>query len=99
MFKYTVVLALAGMFALGVPSKTTSTDGFWQVDARHSDAQLITDGTTDYGKTKINVALGIARVNGKMILNDGDPSKCPASSFGSIRLPLGRPLSTRTESF
>jgi polyisoprenoid-binding protein YceI len=75
MFKYTVVLALAGIFALGVPSKTTSTDGSWQVDARHSDAQLITDGTTDYGNTKINVALGVARVNGKMILNDSDPSK------------------------
>jgi len=75
MLKYTALFALAGIFALGVPSKPSSTGGSWQVDARHSDAQLITDGTTDYGKTKINVALGFARVNGKVTLDDGDPAK------------------------
>jgi polyisoprenoid-binding protein YceI len=76
MFRYMTLFALAGIFALGgVPSKPTSTDGTWQVDARHSDAQLITDGTTDYGKTKINVALGVARVNGQIILDAADPTK------------------------
>lgn len=75
MFKYTALFALAGIVVLGVPSKPASTSGSWQVDARHSDAQLITDGTTDYGKTKINVALGVARVNGKVTLDDTDPSK------------------------
>jgi polyisoprenoid-binding protein YceI len=75
MLKYTVLFALAGLFAVVVPDKPASTSGAWQVDARHSDAQLITDGTTDYGKTKINVALGVARVNGKMTLDDADPAK------------------------
>jgi hypothetical protein len=59
MSKY-MLFALAGIFALGVPTRPASTRGSWQVDARHSDAQLITDGTTDYGKTQINVALGVA---------------------------------------
>jgi len=75
MLKYTALFALAGIVVLGVPSKPTSTSGSWRVDARHSDAQLITDGTTDYGKTKIDVVAGIARVHGKMTLDDGDPTK------------------------
>jgi polyisoprenoid-binding protein YceI len=49
--------------------------GSWQVDARHSDAKLITDATTDYGKTKMNLTLGYARVNGRVTIDDGDPSK------------------------
>ncbi len=76
MFRFMTLFALAGIFALsGVPSKPTSTDGLWQVDARHSDAQLITDGTTDYGKTKMNIALGVARVNGKITLDEADLTK------------------------
>src|SRR5271157_5118432 len=79
MSKHMAVFAVAVTIALGVlalgAKEPASLAGSWQVDARHSDAQLITDGTTDYGKAKINVALGVARVNGKMILNDGDPSK------------------------
>jgi len=78
MFKNTVLVALAGVFALGVASKPASTGGSWQVDAHHSDAQLITDATTDYGKTKIDVTLGFARVNGRVELNNDDLSK---SSF------------------
>jgi polyisoprenoid-binding protein YceI len=49
--------------------------GSWQVDARHSEAKLITDATTDYGKTKMNLTLGFARVNGRVTIDDGDPSK------------------------
>jgi hypothetical protein len=45
------------------------------VDTRHSDAKLITDATTDYGKTKMNVTLGFARVNGKVTIDDSDPTK------------------------
>jgi len=76
MFRYLTLFALVGIFALGgVPTKPTSTDGSWQVDARHSDARLITDGTTDYGKTKINVALGVARVNGQITLDEADLTK------------------------
>jgi len=67
MSKHTVVFALAmvaiGVLALGA-NKTTSMAGSWLVDARHSDAQLVTDGTTDYGKTKIDITLGFARVMG-----------------------------------
>lgn len=78
MLKYTVLLAVAGMLAMGAPSKPTSPAGSWQVDAHHSDAQLITDGTTDYGKTKIDLILGFARVNGRVELNNDDLAK---SSF------------------
>jgi hypothetical protein len=49
--------------------------GSWQVDTRHSDAKLITDATTDYGKTKINVALGYARIRGDFKIDDADPAK------------------------
>jgi polyisoprenoid-binding protein YceI len=75
MLKHAALFALVGVFALGVPDKPTSTEGSWQVDARHSDARLITDGTTDYGKTKIDVALGVARVNGRITLDNADPTK------------------------
>jgi len=75
-FAAAVILAL-GVLALGIP-KQPSVAGSWQVDFRHSDAQLVTDGTTDYGKTKINVTLGFARVNGTLKFDDADPAK---SSF------------------
>jgi len=45
------------------------------VDAHHSDAHLTTDGTTDYGKTKINITVGIGRVEGELKVDDGDPTK------------------------
>jgi polyisoprenoid-binding protein YceI len=74
MFKYMVVFAVAGILTMGAANKSNPTSGSWQVDTGHSDAQLITDATTDYGKQKIDATLGFARVNGKMIL-DGDPTK------------------------
>ncbi len=73
-FAGAVILAL-GVLGLDVPSNPASTSGSWQVDARHSDAKLIIDATTDYGKTKMNVTLGFARVNGRMTIDDGDPTK------------------------
>jgi len=80
MLKHTAVFAVAvilGLAVLGLdaPNKPASMAGSWQVDTRHSDAKLITDATTDYGKTKINVALGYARIYGRVNLHDGDPTK------------------------
>jgi polyisoprenoid-binding protein YceI len=80
MLKHTAVFAVAAILALGVlgldtPNKPASMAGSWQVDTRHSDAKLITDATTDYGKTKINVALGYARINGDFKIDDDDPTK------------------------
>ncbi len=74
----TAAIAIVGAIALGVLSlgakKPASVTGSWKVDARHSDAQLITDGTTDSGKTKIDVTLGYARVMGEVRFGDGDPA-------------------------
>jgi len=83
MFKHKTVFALTGVLAMGVVAlggsqKTAYTPGSWQVDARHSDAHLTTDGTTDYGKTKINITVGIGRVDGDLKFDDGDPSKSSA---------------------
>ena len=80
MLKHTAVFAVAVILALGVlgqdaPNKPASMAGSWQVDTRHSDAKLDTDATTDYGKTKINVTLGFARVNGIVKIGDGDPTQ------------------------
>jgi polyisoprenoid-binding protein YceI len=87
LFAGAVFLAL-GVLGLSAPDKPASTSGSWLVDAHHSDAKLITDATTDYGKTKINITLGYARVNGVVRLDDIDPSKSsinfqiyPASSM------------------
>ncbi len=80
MLKHTIVFAVAVILALAVlgldvPNKPASMAGLWQVDTRHSDAKLIADATTDYGKTKMNVTLGYARIYGRVILGDGDPTK------------------------
>jgi polyisoprenoid-binding protein YceI len=75
MFRYAVVLAMAGIFNIGAANTSTPTSGSWLVDAGHSDAQLISDATTDFGKEKIDATLGFARVNGYMRLDDGDLTK------------------------
>jgi polyisoprenoid-binding protein YceI len=56
----------------GTPSPTTT--GSWQVDSRQSSAQVITDGTTDFGKKKVDFTLGFARVNGTITLDDANPA-------------------------
>jgi polyisoprenoid-binding protein YceI len=80
MLKHAVVFAAAVLLALAVlgldaPNKPSSIAGSWQVDVRHSDVKLVTDATTDYGKTKINVALGYARIRGTVSLDSADPTK------------------------
>jgi polyisoprenoid-binding protein YceI len=89
-FAGAVILAL-GVLGLDVPNKSASTSGSWLVDARHSDARIVTNATTDYGKTKIDVTLGFARVGGLIKLDDSDPSKSkvdfeiyPATSMSPI---------------
>ncbi len=71
-FAVVVVVAL-GILPLGAKAPA-SLAGSWLVDTRHSDAQLIVDGTTDYGKTKIDVTLGFARVMGALKIDDGNPT-------------------------
>jgi hypothetical protein len=46
-----------------------------EVRNHHPDVQLITDATTGYGKTIMNVTLGFARVNGSMKIDDDHPTK------------------------
>ena len=80
MLKKIAVIAVAAILALavlglGVSTKPASMAGSWQVDTRHSDAQLITDGTADYGKTKTDFTLGFGRVNGRLTIDDSDPAK------------------------
>ena len=79
MSKHMAVFAVAVTVALGIlalGAKTpASLAGSWLVDARHSDAQLVTDGTTDYGKTKIDVTLGFGRIMGALRIDDVNPAK------------------------
>ncbi|HVI09799.1 MAG TPA: YceI family protein [Candidatus Binatia bacterium] len=75
MLKYAVLLAAGAMLAAPGPHSPAPSTTSWQVDNGHSDAQLITDATTDFGKTKMDVTLGFGRVNGRMRLDQTDPSK------------------------
>jgi len=75
MLKQTVVLAFAAMLAATSSKAPTSPSGSWRIDTQHSDAQLIADGTTDYGKTKMDVTLGFGRITGTAIVNDEDATK------------------------
>jgi polyisoprenoid-binding protein YceI len=78
MLKHTTVFAVAvilGLAVLGLDTPNKPASGSWVVDVRHSDAKLITDATTDYGKTKINIALGYARIRGDFKIIDADPTK------------------------
>lgn len=70
LFGAAAVILVLGVLGMGAPNKPAATAGSWQVDIRHSDAKLITDATTDYGKTKINATLGFARLNGRVKIDD-----------------------------
>ncbi len=78
--KYKAVFAIGAILALGalalsVSGKPSAATGSWEVDSRHSAAQLITDGTTDYGKQKLDYTLGFGRLMGAINIDDADPSK------------------------
>lgn len=76
MLKYSAIVSvLAIFFALLLPGNPVAPVGLYQVDNRHSDAQLITDATTNYGKTKIDFAVGVARVTGKVNFNNENPAQ------------------------
>jgi polyisoprenoid-binding protein YceI len=64
-----IALAIGG---LGASQSSSHIASSWQVDTHHSDVQLITDATTDYGKTKMNITLGFGRVNGTVIFDNSD---------------------------
>jgi polyisoprenoid-binding protein YceI len=70
MTKYTALSTAALILVMAAPWKPAPTTGSWEVDASHSNAQLSTDGTTDFGKTKMTFAVGIARVNGTVKLDE-----------------------------
>ncbi len=106
MLKHIAVLAMAVIVALGVlglkgvSAKPASTAGSWQIDTRHSAVQLITDGTTDYGKAKVDFTVGFGRVNGSMMIDDADPTKSnvvfrfyPATGMGPAIAENGKFLS------
>ena len=73
MLGYGALATAVTALALLGPGKPVVQSGSWQVDTRHSDAQLSTDGTTNFGKTKMTFTLGFARVEGTVKL-DGAPS-------------------------
>ena len=92
-----VVLAQA-ILGLDVPNRPSSVTGSWQVDARYSDAKLVTDATTDYGKTKINTTLGFARSTEGSQLTRAIRQN-PLSNLGSTRRRLWHLPSMRMENF
>lgn len=73
-----VGVVLMGIFVASVSGNSNTVNGTWRVDSSHSDAQMITDATTDYGKKKIDITLGFGRINGELKLDDNDPTQ---SSF------------------
>ncbi|MGA7462811.1 MAG: YceI family protein [Candidatus Korobacteraceae bacterium] len=75
MLKRIALIAMAGFLTSGFSgTPSTTTTGSWQVDSRQSSAQVITDGTTDFGKKKVDFTLGFARVNGTVKLDDANPA-------------------------
>lgn len=90
MLKLMAIPAAAIILLIAAPSTPAPAAGSWQVDAHHSNVQLITDGTTDYGKKKINFTLGYGRVHGTLNIDDADPANSkidfnfyPGNSKGS----------------
>ncbi len=68
-------LIALGIAVLSASNPSSPSGGSWRVDTRHSDVQLITDATTEYGKTKTDVTLGFGRVSGTVIFDGVDPAR------------------------
>ena len=75
MIKHIVLVAAAATLGMTLPGKPISPSGSLRVDLHHSTAQLSTDGTTDFGKTKTTFTVGVGRVIGRVNLDNSDPSK------------------------
>ncbi len=75
MYKYLGIVAAIVVLALAVPGKPVASSGSWLVDSHHSAAQLSTDGTTNFGKTKMDFTVGFARMNGTVQIDSNDLSK------------------------
>jgi len=74
MMKYVAVVATVVVLALAAPGKPVAPSGTWNVDARHSDVQLTTEGTTNFGKAKTTFTVGFARVGGIVKLDSANPA-------------------------
>lgn len=102
MIKYVALPAAALLLSLAVPRAPVATTGSWQIDERHSSAQLSTDGTTDFGKTKLTVTIGLARIQGTVKLDGNSTNSAfdfrlyPASSMTP---PIGEDGKVRIEWF
>lgn len=87
MFKRVVsAVTAAVILVFNMSGRPVAPSGSWQVDARHSDARLSTDGTTDFGKTKMNLRVGFTRVNGTVTL---DQAALADSRFDFRMYPAG----------
>jgi polyisoprenoid-binding protein YceI len=87
MFKHVALLAaVAVILGFRISGEPLSPAESWQVDARHSDARLSTDGKTDFGKTKMIFTIGFTRVNGTVKLNAAAPAN---STFDFRMYPAG----------
>jgi polyisoprenoid-binding protein YceI len=74
MFKRIILLAVVSILPLAFHGKALTTSGSWELDASHSNAQLSTDGTTDFGKSKTTFTIGFARLNGTVKLDGDNPA-------------------------
>jgi len=74
MIKYAALIATVVIIALAVPGKPVTPSGNWKVDARHSDVQLSTDGTTNFGKSKTTFTIGFARAMGTVKVDASKPA-------------------------
>lgn len=75
MVRYAALAGTIVVLALAAPGKPVAPTGNWHVDSRHSDVQLITDGTTNFGKAKTEFTVGFARATGIVKLDGTDPTK------------------------
>jgi polyisoprenoid-binding protein YceI len=64
--------AIAQTEAVVLPATRSLTAQVWQVDSDRSVAELTTDGTSDYGKSKINLPLGVGKVDGVLTIDESD---------------------------
>jgi len=74
MIKYAAVAATVVVLALAAPGKPVASSGNWKVNARHSDVQLTTDGTTNFGKNKTTFTIGFARAMGIVKVDASNPA-------------------------